>query len=489
MMMKNPVSFLFYLLMLACNIGKAQVADSTAAPVYYPEDSSMVRITRLQLNSKEGDLAPLLVGKKLYFVSGRPNDLAVTYDNVLKDEITDLFEVSLRDSLHFSAPRSLPGQVNTAYNEGPLTLSANGNTLYFSGNARERRSSHEQARLQVYRAGLNGGKWEKPVRAEFCDDGWSSFHPTLSPDNQLLVFASDRPGGYGGADLYSTRWVNGKWDQPVNLGPLVNTAGNELFPFLSADGQLYFSSNKAGGAGGLDLYRIPMNALASAAPQHLPAPINGPADDFGLCVDSTGCSGYFTSNRIAGQGDDIYYFYRYPEFSEAKAPPVKTKFCYTFFEAGEYQDTDSVSMTYEWDFGNGQKLRGARVKYCFNRPGDYPVQLNIVEKNSGLVFQNKVSYTLSVEPPPGIAVTCADTLSVGSLLELSAEHCRLKGYTLQEFYWSFGDGSYNHGKWVKHQYRRAGAYRITLGVIAKNEETKKIEKFRVEKNIIIRDTI
>ena len=146
-------------------------------------------------------------------------------------------------------------------------------------------------------------------------------------------------------------------------------------------------------------------------------------------------------------------------------------------------------MTYEWDFGDGKKARGARVRYCFDKPGDYPVQLNIVEKNSGLLFYNKVSYTITVDNPPAISIECPVTGTVGREVIIDAEKSRLKGYALLGFYWNFGDGRYNQGRRAKHTWRKSGTYRIELGVTAKNEETQKIEKFRVEKNIIIKDTI
>lgn len=297
------------------------------------------------------------------------------------------------------------------------------------------------------------------------------------------------PGGYGGADLYRVIYRDGQWSKPVNLGSTINSASNELFPYISEENMLYFSSNRSNGLGGLDIYYVDMDKSSTGKVLPLDSPINSSADDFGICMDSTGQSGYFTSNRAAKTGDDIYYFYRYPDFREAKMPPSKNKFCYTFYEDKDLSPSDSSLTSYEWDFGSGEKRRGERVKYCFNKPGNYTVQLNIVETNSGDVFYNKVTYTLNVEAPPGISIQVPDNVNAGTEMIMRADKSTLKGYQLTAFYWSFGDGCYNHGKRVKHNYSKSGTYRIVLGVIAKNLETQKTEKFKIEKTITITSTL
>lgn len=488
-MNRSALVYIVFYLLNCVSVG-AQQKDSLVVPVYYPEDSSQVRIIRLKLNSDQSDMSPQLVNGQLVFVSGRPNDLAVNYRNALNVEVTDLFHATRKDSVHFSQVQSLASEINSSHNEGPCVFSPDGNTIWFSGNPREKNPEHGAVVSQIYTASrVEKGKWSQPVRAAFSDPASSNFHPALSADATWMVFASDRAGGFGGTDLYGTHFVNGQWETPVNLGSAVNSSTNELFPYLSQGGKLYFSSNRAGGAGGLDLYAIELDKLKNGKPQNLPAPFNSTADDFGICTEEDENAGYLTSNRQPKHGDDIFYFSKYPDFSKAATPPKKTKFCYTFYEAGEYLDNDSVSMTYEWDFGNGAKVRGARVRYCFDRPGDYPVRLDIVEKNSGLVFNNKVSYTLTVEEPPGIRIDCPEVMKQGTEFIISAADSRLKGYELQSFYWSFDDGRYNQGRQVKHTWQRSGTYTIRLGVKAKNTETKKIEKFRVEKNVIIRETI
>lgn len=453
------------------------------------EDSSKVKVKRLDINTAQSDFSPRLVNKELVFASGRPNTVAMSYTNDLKTEVSDLFYAGKRDSVRFSMVKPLSKSINSIFNEGPFSFNSDGTMIYYSGNIKSEKSKKATNKLQIYVSRKNGMDWSTPEVASFCNQEYSNFHPALSKDNNLIVFCSDMPGGFGGVDLYSCRFENGQWSKPLNLGASVNSPSNELFPYLSDNQILYFSSNRAGGPGGLDLYKVPLKSGMNNVPVLLEPPLNSAFDDFGICMDSTGGSGYFATNRIGKYSDDIYYFYSYPDFSEAKTPPEKTKFCYTFFEEKSEEEESSIISTYEWDFGDGKKERGETCRHCFEKPGNYSVQLNIVEKTSGEIFYNKVNYTLTVEEPPRIFINCPDNAGIDNVLSISAEQSKLKGYQLMNFYWSFGDGKYNQGAHVKHRYLKSGTYRIELGVIAKNEKTQKFERFKIEKNIIIKDTI
>lgn len=169
----------------------------------------------------------------------------------------------------------------------------------------------------------------------------------------------------------------------MNLGPKVNSPYNELFPFLVGDSLLYLSGNRPGIGG--DLYKIDLAGDTGA--MRLEAPINSADDDFGIWGQQDGSSGYFSSNRKKKSKDDIYYFHAlHTDFANAVSPPVKTKFCYTFFEENAHRAYDSISMSYEWDFGDGNKIRSEKSKHCFNTPGTYEVRLNVVKKNQAKCF-------------------------------------------------------------------------------------------------------
>ncbi|MES2514642.1 MAG: PKD domain-containing protein, partial [Bacteroidota bacterium] len=217
-------------------------------------------------------------------------------------------------------------------------------------------------------------------------------------------------------------------------------------------------------------------------------PVNSSADDFGIWTDSLGASGYFSTNRITKSGDDIYYFgVNIPDFEQAKIPVFKTKFCYTFYEETAIETNDTNSLAYEWNFGDGTKSKQLTSRHCFNKPGNYTISLNTVEKSTGEVFSNELNYVLTIEEPPKLFVNCPDTLVIGKEIVLSSEKCALKGYALNKTYWNFGDGKYNSGTHVKHIFNKPGKYVIQLGVFAKSDETNNIEQFKIEKHIIVKD--
>lgn len=143
-------------------------------------------------------------------------------------------------------------------------------------------------------------------------DGNSNFHPAVHPKGDMIIFASDRPGGYGGADLYMIRRVEGKWSSPENLGPGVNSTGDDLFPTFNKQGHLFFASDGNVGFGGLDLYTSDFEDGKWAAGTNMGAGINSPKDDFGIVWDASTSTGYFNSNRNTATGDDIYSFKRTP---------------------------------------------------------------------------------------------------------------------------------------------------------------------------------
>lgn len=185
---------------------------------------------------------------------------------------------------------------------------------YVTRNAGPARSRSRIAkRLQVYeRARQSDGGWGPPVPVEFADATGNDAHPALSPDGSLLIFASDRDGGFGGLDLWGARRAGGMWGVAFNLGPEVNTGGNEGFPFLHADGTLYFATMVTGEGGGGEHYDIAFTRDEGGtwqAPTFLGAPFNSSADDFALVVAEDNRAGYFASSRSGGLGeDDIYRF-------------------------------------------------------------------------------------------------------------------------------------------------------------------------------------
>lgn len=459
--------------------------------IYTPEDTTRINVTRLSVNSDKSDFSPLLQNNSLLFVSARQRTTGIKYSGYEdENEITDLYTGNRKDSVSFKVIKPVQGNINTKYSEGPFSLSNDGNTLYYTGNAEISRKhrNRQSGLLKIYSSRKIDGVWEKGVPVPFCENDFSYCHPCLSPDGNSLFFCSNMPGGFGAMDIYMTHLENGVWTKPVNLGPKINTAASEVFPFMSQSGTLYFSSQRSNGMGGLDLYSFDMNDPFENETLLLEYPLNSAADDFGIWTDSSGTSGYFSTNRIPRYGDDIYYFStNIPDFSKAKVPVFKNKFCYTFFEETAVETNDSTGFLYEWDFGDGTKSNQLKTRHCFHKPGTYNVRLNAIDKNNGEVFSDELSYELVIDEPPKLYVNCPDTVSIGSEIIINSEKSYLEGYELNKTYWLFGDGRYNSGKYVKHIYNKPGKFVIQLGVYAKDTKTSRIEKFKINKEVYVKE--
>ncbi|AUD02038.1 carboxypeptidase regulatory-like domain-containing protein [Spirosoma pollinicola] len=212
--------------------------------------------------------------------------------------------------------------LNTKYHEGPATFTKDGSRVIFTRNnfneGQYRQSTDGVNKLKLFTATQTNGTWSKAEELPFNSDEYSTGHPALSkgangePD-QLLYFASDRPGGFGGTDIYVSKWTNGKWGDPINLGKEVNSKGNELFPFADEKGNIYFSSDGRAGLGDLDIFyaQLMPDGQQVRFVRNLGEPINSSKDDFGIVTDGDRNAGYFSSNRKhGGADDDVYRFTR-----------------------------------------------------------------------------------------------------------------------------------------------------------------------------------
>ncbi|MBT1706395.1 OmpA family protein [Fulvivirgaceae bacterium PWU20] len=202
-------------------------------------------------------------------------------------------------------------KLNTKYHEGPLVFSKDEEYFIFTRNnyykGKYRTDSTGINRLKLYIANKVNEDWDI-VEFPYNSDKYSVGHPALSPDNKILYFASDMPGGKGGSDIWYCVLKDNGWSKPVNL-TAVNTEGQEVFPFIDQQGDIYFASNGWAGLGGLDIFYLRLSNISSMLPYNVGYPINSMKDDFGLIVRSNGRSGYFTSSRNGDKtSDDIFAF-------------------------------------------------------------------------------------------------------------------------------------------------------------------------------------
>ena len=277
------------------------------------KDSDRYKIDSVDFNSEGADFSPAFFRKGLVFTSNRSKFSLVKrkhgWDN------TNFLQLYYTDHLSDSIDKTVPfsQRLNTRFHEGPLTFYDNYEKVIFTRNnynkSKVGKSEDETIHLQLYLADRRniGEEWKRPQPFPYNNKEYSVGHPTISADETTLYFASNMPGGQGGVDLYVSRYINDQWNAPENLGPKINTSGDEMFPHI-ADSILYFSSDGHPGMGGLDLYQVAIFDSASAV-KNLGSPMNSQRDDFGIIVDKSGKTGYFTSNREGGKGsDDIYHF-------------------------------------------------------------------------------------------------------------------------------------------------------------------------------------
>lgn len=294
----------------------------------YARDLGRFTVKPSTINSPLSDMAPVWLGNdQLLFASARSTSVAIERRAAINDQpFLDLFTVDILRDGALAQPQLLQGDVNGKWHDGPATASMDGDRLWFTRNQSERGRAVSGrmgfTRLGIYSARRGeGGFWGvRPF--PFNNTEVSMGHPSLSADGQRLFFVSDMPGGQGGSDIYFCRLQDGEWSEPVNLGPSINTPGNELFPFIAADGTLYFASNGHPGLGGLDIFAAKPNGPGRfGGAINLGSPINGPKDDHGFIIDPTSSRGFFASNRPGGMGDDDIYAF------EMHAPLVQEFLC------------------------------------------------------------------------------------------------------------------------------------------------------------------
>jgi peptidoglycan-associated lipoprotein len=282
------------------------------------KDTTLYTVSTLKFNTPDDNFfSPAFYRQGIVFLSDRmEKGLNKTTSDGTGKRFLDLFYAKKTDRGNWMEPEPMRGEVNGKFNEGPVVFSKDFTTMYFTRNNyvsnRAEKNSKNVNVLKIFRADAKDGEWQVKGPMYFNSDEYSVGHPALSESGTTIIFSSDMPWGYGGSDLYMVRWEGGeKWSTPTNLGPKVNTEGNELFPFMFNDSILYFSSDGHKGMGGLDIYESNFAYGSWDKPTNVGAPINSSQDDFSFIVDSTGVNGYFTSTRN-GLVDKIYSFEKHP---------------------------------------------------------------------------------------------------------------------------------------------------------------------------------
>jgi len=275
------------------------------------KDSSYVKIKKININSLESDFSPVTYKGGIIFTSARKQSALIERTQAWTGRnFFSMYFAAAKDSLSFYKPKLFAPEIQTKYNNGPLCISKDFTTIYFTRNNPEGNSSDKIIKLEIYASHIktDGQHWdEQLVPFRWNSNTYNCAHPALSPDGNKLFFTSDMKSGYGGMDLYVCKKEGDVWGEPENLGPAINTQGNEVFPYVNENGTLYFSSDGHGGLGGLDLFSCTPTDLGFSIPENMGAPMNSNSDDFGITI--TDKKGYFSTNRgHKGIDDDIFQF-------------------------------------------------------------------------------------------------------------------------------------------------------------------------------------
>jgi peptidoglycan-associated lipoprotein len=267
------------------------------------------------INSRQSDFSPAYASEDytiLFFTSSRDDATGTKNHAGTGEKFTDIFTTQRDRKGSWSSPRPLDESINTPNDEGTPSLSADLNKLYFT---RCRTSKRNKLGCEIMVSERREQGWLSPEPIPIAADSMVVAHPAISNDELTLYFVSNIPGGYGGNDIWKVtrNSPSDSWGEPVNLGPDINTRGNEMFPFIHSDGTLYFSSDGHPGMGGLDIYRAkPKSDGNGWEVENMRYPINSPSDDFGIIFEKEREAGYFSSRRRdvgARGGDNIFLFY------------------------------------------------------------------------------------------------------------------------------------------------------------------------------------
>lgn len=306
------------------------LASSFGKKQSFTRNSDAYRVDLAGFNSSYNDMCAVKFYNATVFSSSRPKSKWIAKkQGWTNSDYLNIFATKKDAKGADTKPVQFMKDLDTRFNDGPLCFNKDFYMVYYTTNfAREEEKSRDgNFKLRILEGELDEGGLSIVKQPAFINKEYNYCHPALSADGKTLFFASDMEGGLGGMDIYrSEKDSLGEWGPAVNLGEKVNTAGTEVFPFVSSSGALFFASNGHPGMGGLDIYEVKFKNKNVVRIYNMGDPINSRFDDFGYYLAEDGKSGYLSSNRKnGGMDDDIYEVQVLREIRRGKDVLIVTK--------------------------------------------------------------------------------------------------------------------------------------------------------------------
>ena len=264
-------------------------------------------VKSIDINSDKSDFGAFLMDNTIYFTSARNSNSKIY--SWTKEPFLDIYKANLNEDGTISNILLLK-EINSKYHDGSVSISQDGSTMYFTSDSfrensfeKDKASKLKLGRNNIFSAKFVNGKWDEITSLPFNSKDYSTGNPSISKDGKTLYFSSNRPGSIGGVDIWKVAISeSGSYGTPENLGKNVNTEGNESFPFITSDNVLYFSSDAKQGLGAMDVYKIDLTKNSEA--KNLGKPVNSEKDDFAFTINENKNIGFVASNRNGN--DDIF---------------------------------------------------------------------------------------------------------------------------------------------------------------------------------------
>lgn len=288
--------------------------EGSQKAVEWKKNPTRYEVKRMdKFNSRRGEFSPMLAGTdydQLYFASSRSRDKDEKVSAITGQNNNNFYLVKKDEQGNWLAPVELEDEVNTEFDEGTPSFSPDGTSMYYTYCAQ---ANDGNRTAEIYVSTRSSAKWGKGTKVEILRDSVTALaHPSVSPDGKWIYFVSDAVGGQGGKDIFRAPMDGGSFGPMENLGPEINTAGDDMFPYVRDSVTLYFASNGHPGMGGLDLFKATQDSTGHWRVENMGAPINSSGDDFGITFEGNRERGFFSSNRNDARGYDHLYSFELP---------------------------------------------------------------------------------------------------------------------------------------------------------------------------------